>query len=227
MRQIHLDSIRQFEGFTERGVWDYKQTTNGFGTRAKFPGEVIDRAEAERRFSAEVEDARAAVDRFAPSLDEGTAAALTSLTFNAGTGWMHSGLGAAVKNGDLETARSIFKTYTFAGGHSLPGLEARREAEAQWFGEGARPPATGQSSPSEAVARHVLATPPAQLGVVDAVPASAGAGDSVVRADRSSVHLSAVAGKVQTEATAFPGGDPFILDILVALAQIGWKRGIG
>ncbi|MFX8289559.1 hypothetical protein ABTL40_19545, partial [Acinetobacter baumannii] len=84
------------EGFSNKGTWDYSQFTNGFGTKAKYAGEAIDKAEADRRFSAEIDEAGRLVDHFSTGLDEGTRAALTSLTFNAGTAWMKGSLGQAV-----------------------------------------------------------------------------------------------------------------------------------
>lgn len=134
MRNEHLAAIRSFEGFTEVARPDYGQASNGYGTRARYVGEVVSKAEAERRFQDEIAAAQRAVQRFHPVADEGTAAALTSLTFNAGVAWMRDGLGAAVKAGDLDTARNIFKQYVHAGGSVLPGLVARREVEASWFG---------------------------------------------------------------------------------------------
>lgn len=134
MNGIYLDAIKKFEGFAQRAEWDYAQHTNGYGTRALFPGEAIDRAEAERRFHIEIKEARAVVERNAPDADEGTKAALTSLTFNAGDKWTRSGLGEALRQGDTETARELFLQYNKAGGQTLPGLVARRTAEAQWFG---------------------------------------------------------------------------------------------
>lgn len=133
MRQSYLDAIKTFEGFSAQSHADYKQLSVGYGTRARFAGEVIDHAEAERRFMAEMAEAESSVRRFAPALDDGTCAALTSLTFNAGAGWMKAGLGQAVKSGDLAAAREIFKQYVHAGGHELPGLVARRSHEAAWF----------------------------------------------------------------------------------------------
>lgn len=159
MREVHLEAIRNFEGFSGRGVWDYKQVSNGYGTRAKYAGEVIDPAEADRRFRAELEEAQAAVSKFAPGLDEGTSAALTSLTFNAGTGWMNSGLGAAVKRGDLDEVRTIFKQYANAGGERLPGLVARREAEACWIGN--------EGSSSARTAPGIEAVPKLQMRNAD------------------------------------------------------------
>lgn len=144
----YLDGIRRFEGFTPRAQWDYAQHTNGYGTKARYPGEVVTPGEAERRFRDEVGRAAAMVERFAPHLDAGTRAALTSLTFNAGPRWMQLGLGAAIKVNDLAGARSIFVQYAKAGGEILPGLLARRVEEVRWFGsDGAEAPATSPASP--------------------------------------------------------------------------------
>ncbi len=134
MNSSYIDAIRTFEGFTSQARLDYAQFTNGYGTRARHAGEVIDRAEAERRFQAEIANARATVERFAPNADEGTKAALTSLTYNAGPGWARDGLGDAVRRGDLEEVRAIFCQYCKAGGDVVPGLVSRRSAEALWIG---------------------------------------------------------------------------------------------
>lgn len=134
MHSFYLDAIRNFEGFTPKAQWDYAQNSNGYGTRAQFPGEVIDRVEAERRFKAEIAEARSVVEKTAPHVDEGTKAALTSLTYNAGSAWVGSGLGEAVKRGDLDAAREIFQKYNKAGGEVLPGLVSRRSQEALWIG---------------------------------------------------------------------------------------------
>lgn len=135
MKINYLETIKRFEGFTPEAKWDFAQHSNGYGTKALYPGETISKTEAEQRFAAEISIARAAVARFVPGLDEGTEAALTSLTFNAGPGWMRSGLGAAVKGGDLESAKRLFVQYVNAGGQRLAGLEARRAAEVQWMGQ--------------------------------------------------------------------------------------------
>jgi lysozyme len=128
-----LDRIKTFEGFTPEAKWDYAQYSNGYGTKAAYKGEVIDQAEADRRFRDELDKAGELVDRFSPDLDSGTRAALVSLTFNAGTKWMRSGLGEAVKNGAMSDAKQIFLQYTKAGGVDLPGLKNRRLEEAAWF----------------------------------------------------------------------------------------------
>lgn len=134
MHSFYLDAIRTFEGYTPKASWDYAQHSNGYGTKALYAGEVIDRVEAERRFRSEVSSARSIVEKTAPDVDEGTKAALTSLTYNAGTAWIDSGLGEAVRRGDLDTAREIFQQYNKAGGEVLPGLVKRRAQEALWIG---------------------------------------------------------------------------------------------
>lgn len=159
----YADAIKSFEGFTARSVWDYAQASNGYGTKAKYLGEVIDKAEAEKRFKSEIAEAQALVERFAPHLDDGSKAALTSLTYNAGTAWMKSGLGQAVGAGDLDSAQKIFLTYNKAGGEVLPGLVKRRLAEVTWFGQSpieteARLVATGEMSSPKNVASVTATT---------------------------------------------------------------------
>ncbi|MEM9028651.1 MAG: glycoside hydrolase family protein [Pseudomonadota bacterium] len=164
---VYLDSIKRFEGFTPTAKWDYAQYTNGFGTKAKFPGEHISRHEAETRFQSEISKARQIVDRVAPQWDEGTKAALTSLTFNAGTKWINAGLGDAVRGGDIEKVREIFVLYNRAGGKVLAGLAARREAEVSWIGSGPQPTDAPSASavaanPSSAAASITSAARPAE-----------------------------------------------------------------
>jgi lysozyme len=132
----YLDAIKQFEGYSAEARWDYAQNTNGYGTRARFAGEVIDKTEADKRFSDEIKKAADFVDKFAPALDDGSKAALTSLTYNAGTAWTQSGLGQAVATGDLEKAKSLFLQYNKAGGSTVDGLVQRRLQEVAWFGQG-------------------------------------------------------------------------------------------
>lgn len=139
MHVLYLERIKSFEGFTPVAKPDYAQHSNGYGTKALYPGEQIDRAEAERRFAHEIEQARAFVEQHVPGLDEGTKAALTSLTFNAGTRWASSGLGEAARSGDLDAVRQRFVQYTKAGGKDLSGLVSRRLAEVAWIGSGAGP----------------------------------------------------------------------------------------
>jgi len=165
--QNFLDAIKKFEGYSAEARWDYAQNSNGYGTRARYAGEVIDKAEADRRFESEIRKAVDIVDRFAPGLDDGSRAALTSLTYNAGTAWTQSGLGDAVSSGDFDKARALFLQYNKAGGAVVDGLVQRRLQEVTWFGAG-----TGTASTSVvAAARQETALPAASAG--DISPASA------------------------------------------------------
>lgn len=163
MHSFYLDAIRNFEGFTPRATWDYAQHTNGYGTRARYAGEVISRTEAERRFQAEVSSARSIVEKAAPHVDEGTKAALTSLTYNAGTAWIDSGLGDAVRRGDLDAARDIFQKYNKAGGEVLPGLVNRRTQEAMWIGNPDAMPVASASNDAAASGGAAEMLPPVVL----------------------------------------------------------------
>lgn len=142
--QNFTNAVKRFEGYTPKSTWDYKQNSVGYGTKARYPGEVIDRPEADRRLNTELDSARGQVTAFAPNLDPGTQAALTSLTYNAGAKWMTSGLGAAIRAGDMDTARRLFTQYNKAGGEVLPGLVKRRAEEATWMG-GDVPATTGSA----------------------------------------------------------------------------------
>lgn len=150
MHSTYLNAIKAFEGYATNAKWDYSQHTNGFGTRARFAGETITRAEAEQRFAAEIDQARQIVEKQAANWDEGTKAALTSLTFNAGTQWISSGLGDAVRRHDTEAVKEKFLQYTKAGGSELPGLVRRRFVEMGWIGNPAA--ATAGNPPASVTA---------------------------------------------------------------------------
>lgn len=171
LSERYLDAIKSFEGFTARATHDYAQLSNGYGTKARYAGEIIDRVEAERRFREEISESERLVDQFVSGLDEGTKAALTSLTYNTGTRWMQSGLGESVKRGDLDAAADIIKEYTRAGGEVLNGLVARREQEATWIGGGASVTSTQMAS-AEAprVSTNSMTSRPAEPRLAAASP---------------------------------------------------------
>lgn len=158
----YLDAIKEFEGFAPVAAWDYRQNTNGYGTRALYPGEPIDRDTAEQRFQAEIAKAAAHVDAVAPNAPQGAREALVSLTFNAGPGWSNSGLGQLVKAGDWQAAAERLQQYNKAGGEVNPGLVKRRAAEAQWFNAA---PLGGAPQPMQPAKPAILAQngPPSVL----------------------------------------------------------------
>lgn len=159
--QVYLDRIKTFEGFTPTAKWDYAQHTNGYGTRATHPGETIDKVEADRRFREAITNARRIVEVHASEWDEGTKAALTSLTFNAGTAWIKAGLGDAVRAHDIDGVRESFVKYVKAGGDVLQGLVNRRQAEVTWIGnplDGASP---SVNAPTQIASASAVASPSA------------------------------------------------------------------
>lgn len=128
-----VQSIKGSEGYSAKPYWDVRQWTNGYGTRASGPNDVVDQTEAERRLQKEASGAQKIVKAFAPNAPEGVQKALTSLTYNAGDKWTRSGLGAKVQAGDYNGARERFLQYNKSDGRTLPGLVERRQREAQWF----------------------------------------------------------------------------------------------
>jgi lysozyme len=155
-----VTAVKGFEGFTPKAQWDYKQHSNGYGTKAQSPNETIDQPTADARLTSELGKAQASVDSFAPGLPEGARKALTSLTYNAGPGWMKAGLGDAVKSGDMDKAQSLLLQYNKAGGKEEPGLTARRQQEASWFDQPGGGSAT--SAPPAAAAPEAAYLTPKQ-----------------------------------------------------------------
>lgn len=158
----YSDAIKGFEGYAPQAQWDYKQNSNGYGTKALYPGETIDRDTAEQRFQTEIEKAQAHVESVAPNAPPGVKAALTSLTYNAGPGWSQSGLGDLVRAGDWQGAAERFQQYNKAGGQVNPGLVTRRGKEAAWFNQA---PA-GESNPAQAAS-----APPMSIAPMGGAPA--------------------------------------------------------
>lgn len=208
--QSYLDAIKNFEGYSADSRWDYAQNSNGYGTRARYAGEVIDKAEADRRFAGEITKAADFVDKFAPNLDDGSKAALTSLTYNAGTAWAQSGLGDAISHGDMDKARSLFLQYNKAGGSVVDGLVQRRLQEVAWFGQGA----------SEST--HVLANvAQAASSIPNDTPASSF--EPLVAKPASVVRIASTDSRTPPSSTARPfadlGNDPALLALLAHVAK--------
>jgi lysozyme len=170
MPRDYVGEIRNFEGYDPRAKWDYKQWTNGYGTKAQFPGETIDQNEAQKRFDAELESARGYVRNLGVQLTPGQEAALTDLTYNAGPGWTNSGLGQAVQAGDWDTAKQRFVQYNQAGGAPHPALIKRRNQAVSWFddtGDENAPTQTAQAAPAQLRGAFVAAPTPGVLAAPD------------------------------------------------------------
>ena len=128
------DHIKEIEKFTDKPFWDHKQFTSGFGTKAKNKNEKITKEEATKRLDKRLKKDVSRIEKFVPdNTPQGIKNALTSLSFNAGTGWMKAGLGSAVKKGDWKEAKKRFLQYNKASGKVQKGLVKRRKIEAEWF----------------------------------------------------------------------------------------------
>lgn len=132
------EKLKKLEGYSEKPYADFKQTSSGYGTKAQPGDETIPpeqrRAIYEQRLYSELGRAANIVDNFAPGLPSGTRNALIELTYNAGSAWTTSGLGAKIRSGDLEGAKQNFAQYNQAGGVVNPGLVARRAESLTWWG---------------------------------------------------------------------------------------------
>jgi len=137
-----LPFVQKFEGYNPKPYWDHKQWSVGYGTRASGPNETIDKAEADRRLQAELDQSRGYVTQRFPNLAPHQADALTSFTYNLGSGWMSqpTKLRAAIESGDYQSAASVMQSYNKASGQVLPGLQNR---------------SAGPSEPPRRRSRHV------------------------------------------------------------------------
>lgn len=128
-----LDMVKQFEGFNPNAYGDFKQTSVGYGTRARFEGETLTEAEAEQRLREELTMHAARVDTLAKqkgvALTPEQRRALVSFDFN--TGAVHRIFERA--GADTSKFAAIMKEWKSAGGKELPGLVSRRAAEARAF----------------------------------------------------------------------------------------------
>ncbi len=171
-----IDFLKRQEGYNPRAYGDYKQNSIGWGTRAQYPGEVIDEAEAERRLQGETskvaEWLRANVK---VPLAQNQVDALTSAGYNLGTG--PAGLGRLLPDinaGNWDSVAARLPSFNKAGGQVNPGLVKRRAAEVNLL--------TGKDSPDMTPAQMLLAraikknqpigTPEATTGAVPVAPAA-------------------------------------------------------
>jgi GH24 family phage-related lysozyme (muramidase) len=128
-----VSMIKDFESFIPEAYGDYKQTSVGYGTRARFDGEVLTEPEADARLRDELQGHVSRVDSLAAEngvkLTEAQRSALISFDFN--TGAVHR----VFERGGADTTRyaPIMKEWRKAGGKVLPGLVARRAKEAAAF----------------------------------------------------------------------------------------------
>ena len=139
-----VNYIKNVEGFRAKAYWDIKQYTNGYGTEAKSPDEVITEAEAERRLREKLQETQDYVSAYLQKngydFTQGQLDALTSFTYNLGPG----GLKQLTNNGtrSLDEIKAKLVEYNKAGGEVLAGLVKRRSQELEMFSGNTTPVTT-------------------------------------------------------------------------------------
>jgi lysozyme len=133
LSEMLIDEVKDMESFIPKAYGDYKQSSVGYGTRAKHDDEVLTKGEADTRLREELTMHAERIDRSAlkagVNLTPGQRNALISFDFNTGRG----GYLLEDSQGDLTEVRRRMLLYTKAGGKELPGLVKRRKREATIF----------------------------------------------------------------------------------------------
>ncbi|MBY4828672.1 lysozyme [Burkholderia dolosa] len=142
--QSAIDLAKRFEGFhrvpkTDPGrahpyICPAGYWTIGYGHLCDATHLPITEAEAEVYLARDLQMALAATLRYCPVLateTEGRLAAIVDFTFNLGAARLQtSTLRRRVNQRDWVAAGQELRRWVFGGGRALPGLVARREAEA-------------------------------------------------------------------------------------------------
>src|SRR3990167_2658241 len=131
--------IARWEGFHATRYLDVAGLpTIGWGHLIR-PGELIPdpitEGEADELLVRDLYVAERSILRLVGTpLSDGQFAALTSFTFNLGSGaFQRSRLRACVNRGDVDAAAGEFPRWCLAGGRQILGLKRRRIAEAEMF----------------------------------------------------------------------------------------------
>lgn len=145
--QAAVDLAKRFEGFHRvpksdpmraypyvcpAGFW-----TIGYGHLCDPNHPPISEGEGEAYLARDLATALEATLRFCPVLatePEGRLAAIVDFTFNLGAGRLQtSTLRRRANQRDWAAASTELRRWVYGGGRVLPGLVARREAEAAWL----------------------------------------------------------------------------------------------
>jgi GH24 family phage-related lysozyme (muramidase) len=130
--------IKKKEGFSANAYSDHKQYSIGYGTKAKYAGEVIDRVEADRRLDSNIAIYRAEVikrkEKYGYDWDDKQVDALTSFAYNGGPGWIDQVTADGTR--DNETIAQKMLLYNKASGKTIDALVTRRQEESAMFSAG-------------------------------------------------------------------------------------------
>lgn len=130
-----INFIKQKETFSPWAKLDYKQYSNGYGTKARSRNEVIDEREADRRLRQQVQEFYNIVVQFDRThkygFNNNQLNALTSFVYNGGPGWLDQ-VSDNGRRSKQQIAQSML-TFNTAGGQRLGGLVQRRREEVAMF----------------------------------------------------------------------------------------------
>lgn len=134
--------IKTTESFHAKPYHDVRQWTNGYGTEARSPNEIIDKAEATRRLSARINLDRIKVANYGKSMgyswNDCQIDALTSFVYNLG----FETIKQLTHNGKLSNDQIAENMLTFNKARVkgklqvMGGLVKRRAEESAWFRDG-------------------------------------------------------------------------------------------
>ena len=140
-----IDLAKRFEGFERKAKRGVEITaipyicpagfwTIGYGHLCDPKHPPVTEAEAEVYLASDLQTALAATLRYCPVLaieSEGRLTAIVDFTFNLGAGRLQtSTLRRRVNQRDWVAAELELRRWVYGGGRALPGLVARRDAEA-------------------------------------------------------------------------------------------------
>ena len=137
--QAAIDLVKHFEGFSSTPyVCPAGFLTVGYGhvVAKDYPRDAkVTREEAEELLRKDLRIAAYGVLRLTSvTLSDNQYAALVSFVFNLGLGrYQSSTLRMKVNRGEFTEAAREFRKWIYGGGRKLPGLIARRDAEARVY----------------------------------------------------------------------------------------------
>ena len=136
-----IDYIKKTERFIAKAYWDKKQYTNGYGTKALNPEEVVSKVEAENRLKTYLQNAVSDVIQYGKDKKyqwtQGQIDALTSFAYNGGIGMLDKLTQGGKRTNDqiAQAMMSYNKATDIKTGktETLPGLTTRRAEELAMF----------------------------------------------------------------------------------------------
>ena len=131
-----VDFVKGHEGFRAKAYSDFKQTSVGYGTRARAENETLTPAEADIRLREELRGHARAVDETARkrgwTLTQNQREALISFDFNTGAG--ATVLASSSTLAEVRQRMALYNKVTESGRKVFnAGLDRRRKAEIELF----------------------------------------------------------------------------------------------